>query len=153
MRRVNKGEEQDQKGRKRGQGKGRGKSQAKSSDSLDNVMEAALETAEARSAVSSINEDSANHSGPSSKGGGCRVRTKVGEVTGAGDGGSHDTDAAKVCPCLIQGSPVPNATSTHIFVLSNDKLHQTLSLSVVIDHCMIVKCLSFSCWALCVVSV
>ena len=119
MRRVNKGEEQDQKGRKRGQGKGRGKSQAKSSDSLDNVMEAALETAEARSAVSSINEDSANHSGPSSKGGGCRVRTKVGEVTGAGDGGSHDTDAAKVCPCLIQGSPVPIATSTHYFCMSN----------------------------------
>jgi hypothetical protein len=103
---------------KEDKGKGRGKSQAKSSDSLDNVMEAALENAEARSAVSSIHEDSVNHSA-SSKGGGCRVRTKVGEVTGAGDGGSHDTDEAKVCPCLIQGSPVPIATSTHYFCMSN----------------------------------
>lgn len=134
--------------------KGKGKAKDRGEATNEDLVQGALAAANGRPVISSGQDASASQSvGASSKGGGIIVGGEVGEGTDAGDCGRRGPDAVKVCPCLIQGSPVPNATSTHIFVLSNDKLHQTLSLSVVIDHCMIVKCLSFSCWALCVVSV
>ena len=56
-------------------------------------------------------EDSASVARASSKVGGTSVGGDVEEGTSAGDCGRRGADAAKVCPFLIQGSQVPNATS------------------------------------------
>jgi hypothetical protein len=108
--------------------KGKGKTKVRGEATNEDLVQGALAAANGRPVISSGQDASSSQSvGASSKAGGIIVggEALVGEVTGAGACGRRGPDAVKVCPCLIQGSPVPNATSTHNFVLSNDKLHQT----------------------------